>query len=99
MHEAVDGVSCRIIPDLLKNRMDNARYGWLIRTGNLSGHDDIPSGGQRFAGHTGERVVREAFVQYTVCDDIAQFIRMPLRHGFGGIALVHLLTSPAGKKA
>ena len=89
MDEALDGVSCRIIPCLLKNRTGDGRDSRLKQAGDLPGNDDLPSGGQHLAGHTGKGVVRKAFVLYTVGYEVAQLIRMPFRNRFGGIELVH----------
>ena len=41
----------------------------------------------------------KAVVQNTVGDEVAQFIRVPLRDGFGGIKLIHGVTSISGKRA
>ena len=89
MDEALDGVSCWIIPCLLKNRTGDGRDLGFIQAGDFSGCDDLPSGGQHLAGHTGEGVVGKAFIQHTVGYDVAQLIRVPFRNRFGGIKLVH----------
>ena len=79
--------------------MHNGRDIRLKQAGDFSSHDNLPLGGQHLAGHTGKGVVGEAFVQHTVRDDVAQLIRVPFRHRFGGIKLIHFLISPPRKKA
>ena len=61
-------------------------------TGNFTGNHDMAACCQHFAGHTGQRVMGEAIIQYAVCDLIAQFIGMSLGHRFSGIKSFHLHT-------
>ena len=42
MDEALEGVSCRIIPCLLKNRTGDGRDSRLKQAGDLPGNDDLP---------------------------------------------------------
>ena len=99
MDEALDGVPGGVIAHLPQNGTDNGRDLGFVQAGDLTSYDDLPLGGQHFAGHTGEGVMGKAVVQNTVGDEVAQFIRVPLRDGFGGIKLIHGVTSISGKRA
>ena len=99
MDEALDGVPGGVVAHLPQYGTDNGRDLRFVQAGDLTGYDDLPLGGQHFAGHTGESVMGKAVVQNTVGDEVAQFIRVPLRHRFGGIKLIHGVTSLSGKRA
>ena len=90
---AIDNATHEIIGKSSVKTTQDDRYG--VAAGvvkafqNCLRENDLPSGGQHLAGHTGKGVVRKAFVQYTVGYEVAQLIRMPFRNRFGGIELVH----------
>ena len=87
--ETLNGKPGWFVAYLSENRMSDLRDVRLKQARDLSGHDDLPLGGQHFAGHTGESIVGKTFVQYAVGDQIAQLVRMPFRNGFCGIKLIH----------
>ena len=70
-----------------------------MQAGDLTSYDDLPLGGQHFAGHTGESVMGKAVIQNTIGYEVAQLIRMAFRDGFGGVKLIHGVTSLSGKRA
>ena len=99
MDEALDGVLGGVIAHLPQHGTDNGRDLGFVQAGDLTSYDDLPLGGQHFAGHTGESVMGEAVIQNTVGDEVAQFIRVALRDRFGGVKLIHGVTSISGKRA
>ena len=99
MDEALDSVSGGVVAHLPQHGTDNGRDLGFVQAGDLTSYDDLPLGGQHFAGHTGEGVMGKAVIQNTVGYKVAQLIRVALRDGFGGIKLIHGVTSISGKRA
>ena len=99
MDEALDGVPGGVIAHLPQHGTDNGRDLGFMQAGDLTSYDDLPLGGQHFAGHTGEGVMGKAVIQNTVGYEVAQLIRVALRDGFGGVKLIHGVTSLSGKRA
>ena len=99
MDEALDSVSGGVVAHLPQHGTDNGRDLGFVQAGDLTSYDDLPLGGQHFAGHTGEGVMGKAVIQNTVGYEVAQLIRMAFRDGFGGVKLIHGITSISGKRA
>ena len=99
MDEALDGVPGGVIAHLPQNGTDNGRDLGFVQAGDLTSYDDLPLGGQHFAGHTGESVLGKAVIPNTIVFEVAQLLRMAFRDGLGGVKLIHGVTSLSGKRA
>ena len=71
------------VPDLLDGF---ARDGLIVDLGgrrNLAGDDATIGGHQGFTGNAAHRVLRQGRIKNRIADLIANFIRVPFRHGLG----------------
>ena len=79
MDEALDGVPGGVVAHLPQYGTDNGRDLGFVQAGDLTSYDDLPLGGQHFAGHTGESVMGKAVIQNTVGYEVAQLDRKSTR--------------------
>ena len=89
VNEGIHVDSFRFIACTFQHFSDDFKHLWLISTGDLSCHNDVPFGRQHLAGHPGIFVLFQTRIQNTVCDQVAELIRMSFRYGFCCIKSFH----------
>ena len=62
------------------------------RCADFAGQDNVAFGCQHFAGHAGVAVKGQTPVQHRVGDLVAEFVRVAVGHGFGGIKMGHKIS-------
>ena len=89
MQIAVDLKALGVVPNAVQHVPGNVEHVGVCFGGNLTGHNDVTTGGHNLTGDAAGGVTGQTRVQNIVCDEIAEFVGVAFGDRFGRIKSSH----------